>query len=493
MSDRETHAGTLGQLSWALFEWARNPYYILIVIYIFGPYFSTEVIGDPVRGQEIWGYINGFAGALTACLAPFLGAIADKVGRRKPWIGTFVVLMFPAILLLWLAVPGEEGLGIVTVAVALTVAGIGFAFTEVFHNAMLPSVVPYQRLGTVSGWGLALGNGGALIILVAMLCAFALPASGLLDWDWLPDQVLFGLDTTTFEHDRIAAPISAVWLLVFALPLFLFTPDRSGTGLPAGEAVRQGLADVRRTILRVRACRNIALYLLARMLFNDGKVAIMTFAMIYASGVFAWGGAERLLVGVFLTVFAIAGGFIGGWLDDIVGSKKAIVFTIAGNFVALLAAISITPTTIFFIEFEGLGTPVWDFAFFRTLPEIVLPADLDPVRAVHHLGVRQQPDHARAHRPAGGDDEVLRALRPVRASDGVRGAHHGGLLHRVLRQPAHRLRLHPHLARRGGRDDGVREGGAGGAVGGARPNLSRGGSRRPDCRRSVLVRPKKAA
>ena len=56
-------SGRLGQVSWALFEWARNPYYILVVIYIFGPYFSTEVIGDPVRGQETWGYINGFAGA----------------------------------------------------------------------------------------------------------------------------------------------------------------------------------------------------------------------------------------------------------------------------------------------------------------------------------------------------------------------------------------------------------------------------------------------
>ena len=328
------HAGTVGQLSWALFEWARNPYYILIVIYIFGPYFSNEVIGDPVRGQEIWGYINGVAGAATACLAPFLGAIADKVGRRKPWIGAFMVMMIPAILLLWLAVPGEEGLGIITVAVALTVAGTGFAFTEVFHNAMLPSIVPYRRLGTVSGWGLALGNGGAVIILVAMLYAFALPASGLLDWAWLPEEVLFGLDTSTFEQDRIAAPISAVWLVAFSLPLFLFTPDRNVTGASARAAVRQGLADVRRTILRVRSYRNVALYLLARMLFNDGKVAIR------------------------------------------------------------------------------------------------------------------------------GDDQVLRPLRPVRSGDGVRCAHSGGLLHRLLRQPAGRLRLDPAAARRGIGLDGLREGGA---------------------------------
>lgn len=360
-----------GQVSWALFEWARNPYYILISIYIFGPYFSTEVIGDPVKGQEIWGYINGFSGAVTACLAPFLGAIADKVGRRKPWIAAFVVMMFPAILLLWLATPGDAGVGILAVAVALTIAGTGSAFSEVFHNAMLPSIVPYGRLGSLSGLGLALGNGGALVILVAMLYAFALPATGLFDWDFLPDQVLFGLDVSTFEHDRISAPISAVWLLVFSVPLLLFTPDQRGTGVTAGAAVRAGLADVWQTVRTLRRYRNIAIYLVARMFFNDGKVAIMTFGMIYASGVFGWGGAERLLVGIFLTVFAVAGGVIGGWLDDLFGSKRAIVVTIGGNMVALAAALTITPTSIFFVEFEGLAEPVWDFAFFRTVPELV--------------------------------------------------------------------------------------------------------------------------
>jgi len=359
-----------GQFSWALFEWARNPYYILIVIYIFGPYFSTVVITDPVRGQEIWGYINGFAGAVTACLAPFLGAIADKVGRRKPWIGAFVIMMVPAILLLWFAMPGGGGAGILLVAIALAVAGTGSAFSEVFHNAMLPSVASKGRIGSLSGLGLSLGNGGALIILVAMLLMFSLPASGAFDWSFLPLEPMFGIDISSHAHDRIAAPVTAVWVILFSIPLFLFTPDEKGTGTSAKEAVREGMKDVLHTIRELRHYRNIAIYLGARMLFNDGKVAIMTFGMIYASGVFGWGGAERLLVGVFLTVFAVAGGLIGGWIDDLVGSKKAIVVTIGGNIVALFAAISITPSGIFFMEFEGMDQPVWDFPFFQTLPEI---------------------------------------------------------------------------------------------------------------------------
>ncbi len=363
-------AGALGQWSWALFEWARNPYYILIVIYIFGPYFSHEIVGDPIQGQAIWGYVNGFAGLCIACFAPFLGAIADGVGKRKPWIAAFVILMAPSILLLWLAVPGGD-LGVIAVAAALTFAGLGFAFTEVFHNAMLADVAPVSRIGTVSGMGLALGNGGALIILVFMLYAFALPADPGIDWAFLPEAPLFGLDPAEFEHIRVSAPITAVWLLVFALPLFLFTPDAVAKRVPVGQAIRAGVADTLTTLRELRKYRNITRYLIARMFFNDGKVAIMTFSALYASGVFGWGAVELLIFGIVLSLIAVLGGFLGGILDDRIGSKQAVMFTIGGNAVALVAAVSITPTSLFFIEMEGLDREFGPLPYFNTLPEMM--------------------------------------------------------------------------------------------------------------------------
>ena len=69
-----------GQYAWVGFEWARNPYVILITIYIFAPYFSSQVVGDPVRGQAIWGNINGIGGAIIALLGPVLGA-TETAGR----------------------------------------------------------------------------------------------------------------------------------------------------------------------------------------------------------------------------------------------------------------------------------------------------------------------------------------------------------------------------------------------------------------------------
>ena len=45
-------ASPLGYYSWAFGQAARDPFYIMVVIYIFFPYFSSVVVGDPDRGQS---------------------------------------------------------------------------------------------------------------------------------------------------------------------------------------------------------------------------------------------------------------------------------------------------------------------------------------------------------------------------------------------------------------------------------------------------------
>ena len=77
-------ASPLGQWAWAWFEGARNPHVLLVTIYIFAPYFYLQLVGDPVRGQSLWGDLNSLAGLIIALIAPILGAIADAGGRRKP-------------------------------------------------------------------------------------------------------------------------------------------------------------------------------------------------------------------------------------------------------------------------------------------------------------------------------------------------------------------------------------------------------------------------
>src|SRR5215510_7155075 len=116
----------LGRMSWVLFEWGRNPYVLIITVYIYATYFSRDVVGDPVRGQALWAAIQGYAGLGVAVLAPFLGAIADAGGRRKPWILAFSILLMVSTAMLWFGEPMGMGLGLAGIGVTIALAHIAY-------------------------------------------------------------------------------------------------------------------------------------------------------------------------------------------------------------------------------------------------------------------------------------------------------------------------------------------------------------------------------
>ncbi len=368
-----TLAGTpaatpLGYYSWTFGQLARDPYYIMVVIYIFFPYFSNVVVGDPVKGQSLIGWLNATAGVILALTAPFLGAIADKNGRRKPWVGWTVALMSVGAGLLWFVLPAGGGMGIPAALALLLAISVAFAISEVFHNAMLPSVVPVQRLGIVSGVAFALGNVGGLALMLFVLFAFAMPGTN--DWSFLPAAPLLGIDQAAHEHDRLVGPIAGLWMLLFTLPVLLFTPDGTASGTPMVEAARQGIRDVLATLRQLRHYSNIALYLFSRMLFIDGMVGVMTFGGVYASGTFGWGSTTLLIFGLCTSGSAMLGAWAGGLLDDALGSLGALRVAIAASSLILIVLVSIQPDAVLFVV-PVSTEPVWDFPYFRSAAEIL--------------------------------------------------------------------------------------------------------------------------
>ena len=331
-----------------------------------GPYIATEVIGDPVRGQAIISSWHRTAGLLVAVSAPFLGASADRMGRRKPLLGLTVAIMAPAIFAQYWAMPGG-GLPIWGIGWLIIVAGVAFSWSEVMHNSMLTRATSHALVPNVSGLGLALGNAASVLLLVFVLWGIALP--GTVDWPFLPDAPLFGLDPAKHEPSRIVAPIAAVWMVLFSIPLFLYTRDLDSTSEKFGDALRHGVSNVVGTVRKLRAHGNVALFLVARMLYNDAKTAILIFGGVYAAGVMGWGLVEMLAFGVILSVFAVFGGFAGGWLDHAVGPKRAVVIEIAVTLMCLIAMVSMTPDRIlFFIPVEP-GRLIWH-GLFETAPEL---------------------------------------------------------------------------------------------------------------------------
>ena len=335
----------LGQVAWAMYEWARNPYVLLITIYIFAPYFTTTVVGDPVRGQALWGDIASYAGFIIAVLAPFLGAIADAGGRRKPWIAAFSVLVVVGCTMLWWTAPGAPS----AVAIALTgyvVATIGFEFATVFNNAMMPSLVPPEQLGRLSGTGWAVGYFGGLICLMLML-VFAL-ANADTGMTLAGIKPILGLDPATGGGARASGPFSALWYVVLVLPMFLFVPDRPHLR-PLGSAVGAGLAEVTHTLRALGSGGNISRYLLAHLIYADGLIALFAFGGIYAIGIFGWSVYQIGLFGILLTIAGTFGALIGGWLDDRLGAKTVVLGALIGLIATVIAILSISSDRILFV------------------------------------------------------------------------------------------------------------------------------------------------
>jgi UMF1 family MFS transporter len=96
------------------------------------------------------------------------------------------------------------------------------------------------------------------------------------------------------------------------------------------------------------------------------------FGGVYASGIFGWNSLTMTIFGIVLSVFAVFGGFVGGWLDDTFGSKRAILVSIGGTSLGLVLAVSITPDQLFFtVPWDRAAPHVWSLPFFATVPELV--------------------------------------------------------------------------------------------------------------------------
>jgi UMF1 family MFS transporter len=350
--NRVKEASKLGQFSWALFDWANQPFFTVVTTFIFAPYFANVMIGDAVAGQTAWAFTQSTSGIIIAVLSPFLGAMADAGGRRKPYIFTFQLLLFVGCAALWWAYPHRPDLA-GPIGWAVIAATVGAEMSIVFNNAQLLNIVRPDRIGWLSGYGWGLGYVGGLIALFAVL-AISMPAMfGLASNN---DQPLFGLDAASHAVERLTGPASSIWLALFVLPMFLFTPDHAPQRLTAFEAALQGGRSLIGTIAKLPRYKNVLTFLIAFMLYNDGLAAIIAFGGVYASATFAWTTVTLGIFGIILTVFAIPGAFLGGRLDDRIGSKPTVQLAIAGVIVATLGIVSVTADRVlFFLPVEPLS------------------------------------------------------------------------------------------------------------------------------------------
>lgn len=346
-------------IGWASFEWARNPYYNIVVIFIFTPYFANSVIQSGELGQTLVGVTIAIAGIIMAIVSPILGSIVDNAGPKKPFVFyTFAVLAVCSILLGFVtpSLPGAIPIGMFL----LIVGYCSYTVSELLHNAMLPGAGEPSALPLVSGLGLSMGNAAGVVLLVAVATLSNNPPFG-----------LTGIDLT-----RLSAPTVGIWILIFMTLFFLLMPDV----YKKGATWSQALKDFRDPANRVQPYAwvksrfqqhpNVMRYLVGRMIYADGIAAMLTIGGVYVGGVLEWNGQQLAVYGILASLFAVAGGLFGGLLDRLLGPKRALVFELSMAILIGIFQISITKDAILF-GLVPAGHTVWEGSVFSTLSDLV--------------------------------------------------------------------------------------------------------------------------
>lgn len=321
---------------WMFFDWAAQPFHTLMVTFIFAPYFTKHVVGDPVQGQAIWGYGLAATGLTIAVLAPIFGAIADTRGSRRSWVWLFSGIYVCAVAALWMAEPNAANPWMLLAIFGLAL--LASEMTATFTNASLTVIASGDDVGRVSGQGWAFGYIGGLVALGIVLGFLAEGPDGT---PMLSAGPLFGLDPEQFEGTRAAGPFSAIWYVVFMVPFFVWVPSRGAA--PSGGSVRSALADLRRTLAGLPQRPSLLAYLLSSMFFRDALNGVFAFGAIYAVGVLNWSTTQIGIFGIAAAATGALGAWLGGRMDGRFGPHPVLYVSMAVLILASLAAISAAP------------------------------------------------------------------------------------------------------------------------------------------------------
>ena len=346
---------------WMMFDWASQPFFTLLLTFIFGPYFAgvaTQMFMDSglaesaadARAQSIWSLGQSVTGLLIAFSAPILGALADSTRRRMPWIIAFSALYCVGTWSLWWMVPDGSTMWISLFAFG--VGMIGAEFTIIFTNSMLPGLGNDSEIGGISGSGFALGYAGGVLALIIMLLLFHQGDDGktLIGLD-----PIFGLDASMREGTRAVGPFTTIWYLVFMIPFFMWVTEKpSTTRTSMGDALKE----LGRSIRGILGRHSLAAYLASSMLYRDALNALFAFGGVYAVLVLDWSITMIGVFGILGAVSATIFSWVGGRFDRAFGPRPVIVVTIWMLILVCSVIVGMSRTEFFGIALaEGSNLP----------------------------------------------------------------------------------------------------------------------------------------
>ncbi len=315
----------LATRAWALWGWAEHSYPTIIQTFIFATYITSSSFGkntDELTAQL--GNATWIAGLIVALVAPVIGRRSDRSGRRKFWLlvnsGILIALMFAS----YFVMPDPSYL-----MFGLVLYGVGAVIQEVAmvnYYAMLKQLSTPDKMARLSGFAWGLGYLGGIAMLLIALVGFYLPVH---PWFGTTDQA---------QNIRIMFLLSGLWMLIFSIPLAIWVPelprDNSVAKVSFLQSYRELFAQIRRL---AKQSPDALRFLIASAIYRDGLAGVFTFGAVLGSVAFGFSHNMVIYFGIAASVVAGIGAVTGGYLDDIIGTKRTIVASLSGLVITGLA------------------------------------------------------------------------------------------------------------------------------------------------------------
>ncbi len=338
MSGNVKQAGNRATIfAWTLFDFANTAFSVIIVTVIFSRYFVKHVAGGK---HWLWGLALSISMICAAALSPPLGAAADYSRNRKRFLFLFTIVCIVCTGLMFFV---QEGM-IITGLVLFVLANIGFEGGLVFYDAFLPEITSRQSYGRVSGYGFAMGYLGALAVL--LIVQMMLPPSA---------------DPGYLLYLRFSFVVSALFFLIFSLPMFLFVPEPPLIHNSETSYVKKGITKARLTFRSLFIANEhppIARFLIAFFIYNDGILTVIAFAALFAENILHMTDSEIILFFAVVQTSAVLGSLLFGIITDKIGPKKTISITLIIWIGISIGAYFVATVTAFYIVALAAGIAI---------------------------------------------------------------------------------------------------------------------------------------
>jgi UMF1 family MFS transporter len=299
---RLTRSGSsIEALAWAFYDFANTIFSFAIVSFAMSLW-TIRFLGEG-PGTFWFTAAVSVSVLLNAIVSPVLGAMSDRVGRRKPFLAVFTAI----------CLVGTLSIGLVDIRlglVAFAIANFAYQAALIYYDALLPDVARPISRGRLSGIGVALGYCGTLLVGVLLLAGISTDADG-------------SSTPATF------ALVAGLFLL-FAAPLFLLVRERSRGGQRFRVAdVPRSFGQLAQTIRHARDSPGLLRFIVARFFYSDPvntAIVVMSAFAVHAIG-FTEGQALQVLL--ILTVVAVIASLGWGVLADRWGPRRTLFAVLA--------------------------------------------------------------------------------------------------------------------------------------------------------------------